>query len=43
MLAVVVLGGGERVRLFGKLVRDGEDGKGVWLSTEERGRLGLRP
>ncbi|KAL9066879.1 MAG: hypothetical protein Q9161_007298 [Pseudevernia consocians] len=43
MLAVVVLRGGELVRLFGKLVRDGEDGKGVWLSVEERGRLGLRP
>ena len=42
MLAVMITGEGSAVRLYGKLVREGEDENDVWLSNDERGRLGLR-
>ncbi|KAF6226186.1 hypothetical protein HO133_009052 [Letharia lupina] len=42
MLAVMAVGDGSAVRLYGKMVRGGEDENEVWLSEDERGRLGLR-
>lgn len=42
MLAVIILKDGSVVRLYGKMVREGEDENEVWLSNDERGRLGLR-
>ncbi|CAD6577360.1 MAG: hypothetical protein ASARMPRED_008252 [Alectoria sarmentosa] len=42
MLAIVILGDGSAVRLYGKMVRKEEDEKEVWLSKDERERLGLR-
>lgn len=42
MLAIVILGDGSAVRLYGKMVRKEEDENEVWLSKDERGRLGLR-
>ena len=42
MLAMVILRDGSPVRLYGKMVREGEDLNEVWLSKDERGRLGLR-
>ena len=42
MLAIMILADGSAVRLYGKMVREGEDKKGVWLSMDERRRLGLR-
>ena len=42
MLAVLMMGNGSAVRLHGKMIREGEDEKEVWLSSDERIRLGLR-
>lgn len=42
MLAIVILRDGSTVRLYGKMVREGEDVNEVWLSKDERARLGLR-
>ena len=42
MLAIMILKDASAVRLYGKMVREGEDEKEVWLSKNERGRLGLR-
>ena len=42
MLAIMILNDGSAVRLYGKMVREGEDEKEVWLSKDERRRLGLR-
>ncbi|KAL9128927.1 MAG: hypothetical protein Q9175_007422 [Cornicularia normoerica] len=42
MLAVMILKDASAVRLHGKMVREGEDEKEVWLSEDERARLGLR-
>lgn len=43
MLAVMILKDASAVRLYGKMVREGDDEKEVWLSKNERRRLGLRP
>ena len=42
MLAIMVLGDGSTVRLYGKMVREGDDEREVWLSRDERRRLGMR-
>lgn len=42
MLVVMITGDGSAVRLYGKMVREGDDENEVWLSKDERGRLGLR-
>lgn len=42
MLVVMITGDGSAVRLYGKMVREGEDENEVWLSKDERGRLRLR-
>lgn len=42
MLALITLGGGLRVTLYGKMVREGEDESRVFLSQNEAARLGLR-
>ena len=42
MLAVMITEDGSAVRLYGKMVREGEDENEVRLSKDERGRLGLR-
>ncbi|CAF9938993.1 hypothetical protein IMSHALPRED_001161 [Imshaugia aleurites] len=42
MLALMILKDGSAVKLYGKLVREGDDEKQVWLSKDEWGRLGLR-
>lgn len=41
MLAIVILGDGSALRLYGKMVRKEEDENEVWLSKDERRRLGL--
>ena len=41
MLAIMILRDGSAVRLYGKMVRQGEDEKEVWLSRDERRRLGM--
>ena len=41
MLVVMITGDRSAVRLYGKMVREGEDENGVWLSKDERRRLGL--
>ena len=42
MLAIMITGDKSIVRFYGKIVRDGEDENEVWLSKDERDRLGLR-
>ena len=42
MLAIMILKDGSAARLYGKMVREGEDEAEVWLSRDERRRLGLR-
>ena len=42
MLVIMILRDGSAVKLYGKMVRDGDDEKEVWLSADERRRLGLR-
>lgn len=42
MLVVMITGDGSAVRLYGKMVREGEDENEVWLSKDERRRLRLR-
>ena len=42
MLVLMILKDGSAVKLYGKLVREGDDEKEVWLSKDERERLGLR-
>ncbi len=42
MLALMVLRDGSFVKLYEKLVRDGVDADQVWLSEDERRRLGMR-
>ena len=39
MLVIMILRDGSAVRLYGKMVRDGDDEKEVWLSGDERRRL----
>ena len=41
MLAVMITDVGLAVRLYGKRVREGEDASKIWLSKDERRRLGL--
>ena len=42
MLVVMMMGDGSAVRLHGKMINEGEDENEVWLSSDERIRLGLR-
>ena len=42
MLVVLGLMDGSALRLNGKMVREGDDENEVWLSKDERGRLGMR-
>ncbi len=41
MLAVMILGDGSIVRLYGEMVREGEDENGIQLSSDEHQRLGM--
>lgn len=41
MLAIMILRSGTAARLYGKMVRDGDDEKEVWFSKDERTRLGM--
>lgn len=43
MLVIMILRDGSAVKLYGKLVRDGDDEKEVWLSADERRRLRMPP
>ena len=43
MLAIMITGSGLAVRLYGKLIREGDKESEVWLSKDERRRLGLPP
>ena len=41
MLAIMILRYGSAGRLYGKMVREGDDETVVWFSREERRRLGM--
>ena len=42
MLAIMITSTGSVVKLYGKKIREGDNESEVWLSKDERGRLGLR-
>ena len=42
MLAIMITGTGLAVKLYGKMIREGDKEYEVWLSKAERKRLGLR-
>ena len=43
ILATMITGSGLAVRLYGKMIREGDKESEVWLSKDERRRLGLPP
>ena len=42
LLAIMITGTGSAVKLYGKKIREGDNESEVWLSQDERKRLGLR-